>query len=87
VAKKLTSYRQEKESVIFRLYETDIVTVGKDTIILNSGGYRTVTTKRRMNEISEELGLGFSVSSIKGKWMVFNKGYWYIFSDRMVLSK
>ena len=40
VSKKATSYRQESESVIFRLYGTDIVTVGENTIVLNSGGYR-----------------------------------------------
>lgn len=39
---------------------------------LNSGGWRTVTTKARMNQVSEYYGLGFRVYQKGGKrnWFV-----------------
>lgn len=70
VAKKATSYEQSGDAIIFTLYHTPIVTVSKHEIVLNHGGYRTVTTKRRMNEISEELMLGYAVGQSKGEWHV-----------------
>lgn len=35
-----------------RLHKTDIITFNKDRVILNSGGWRTVTTKDRINKFS-----------------------------------
>ena len=40
------------------------------TITLNSGGYRTATTKRRMNEVSEEYDLGFKVYQKNVDWYI-----------------
>jgi len=37
-------------------------------IILDSGGYRTATTKSRMNQAANEYDLGFSVYQRGGKW-------------------
>ena len=39
-------------------------------ITLNSGGYRTATTKRRMNEVSEEYDLGFKVYQKNFDWYI-----------------
>jgi len=76
VSKKATSYRKEGELIIFRLYGIDIVSVGKNSIVLDSGGYKTVITKRRMNQISKELDLGFYVYAKKGVWWVaFHTGF------------
>lgn len=39
------------DAIAIRLWATDVVTYYRDgRIILNSGGYKTVTTKRRMND-------------------------------------
>ncbi len=55
------------EGYIIRLHDTDILTFKGDTITLNSGGYQTVTTARRMNEY------------LPGGWRVFQKAWtWYI---------
>lgn len=43
---------------------------GKVTVTLRSGGYETVTTKRRMNEVSEHYDLGFHVSQADYVWSV-----------------
>jgi len=53
---------------VIRLHETDIMTFHKDgTVTLNSGGYRTVTTKRRMNQL---LPNGIGVIQRAGEWYV-----------------
>lgn len=41
----------EKDNIIVRLHETDIATITHSTMILNSGGYKTQTTKDRLNKI------------------------------------
>jgi len=78
---RVTKYKSGK--IIIKLYNTDIAIIDKDKIILNSGGYRTHTTKARINQ--------FLPSSIS----LFQKGYnWYIrqgqdvkdFFDGIVLS-
>lgn len=49
---------------------TPVVTFDGATIELRTGGWRTATTKLRMNQASAEFGLGFSV---------YQQGYvWYI---------
>lgn len=39
---------------------------------LNTGGYFTKTTKKRMNQFAEMFNLGFRVVQDKGNWYVFN---------------
>lgn len=39
-----------KNTIVVRLWETDIIEVGRDSLDLNTGGWNTVTTMRRMNE-------------------------------------
>lgn len=53
-------------------------------ITLSSGGYRTATTKRRMNEVSEHYGLRFRVFQTDHKWYVtLPSGRTYGFVDGM----
>ena len=39
-------------------------------ITLESGGWRTVTTKARMNQALRQWGTGYSVHQVKGEWFV-----------------
>ena len=57
------------------LHNTVIVTHYTKTnkVMLNNGGWYSVTTKRRMNEVSDEWDLGFSVFQKKGVWYVASK--------------
>ena len=51
-------------------HNTPVVKFNGDKIILDSGGYKTLTTKTRMNQAANQFGLGF---------FVFQKGYdWYV---------
>lgn len=49
-------------------HNTLIVEGVKGGTRLHSGGWRTVTTKRRMNQAANQEGLGFHVYQEKGKW-------------------
>lgn len=54
-------------------HSTDIVSVKNGTITLNTGGWRTATTKTRFCQIANQFGLGFSVYQKKGDWFVYTK--------------
>lgn len=60
--------------MVCTLHETDIVKWKWDRIVLNHGGWVTNTTKRRMNQCSEDFNLGFSVYSRLGTMWVTFKG-------------
>ena len=44
--------------------------VGDVWVTLNSGGYRTATTKRRINQVATAYGLPFRVYQDRGRWYV-----------------
>ena len=72
IRKKATSYEKSGEEIIFRLYHTNIVVIRPHEVVLNSGGYQTVTTKRRMNEILKEYNINYTVEAYKGDWYINN---------------
>jgi len=49
---------------------TPIVSWTPDQVILNTGGWQSRTTKRKMNQASNQFGLGFGVYQVKGNWTV-----------------
>jgi hypothetical protein len=49
---------------------TDIVTWKDGKVTLNSDGWETVTTKRKMNQASNQFGLGFDVYQDNWTWFV-----------------
>lgn len=55
-------------NIAVRLHATDIVTYYPDgRIVLNTGGWKTVTTKSRINEFSP-----LQISQAKGVWSIRN---------------
>ena len=76
---KLSPYRTHwtddgKGHIVVVYVQTAIVTTTQDTVTLNSGGYRTVTTKRKMVQAANQFGLGYTVSQRKGEWTVTRLG-------------
>lgn len=71
---KLSSYKTVvfseggKTKVVY--HSTVIVEWDTTSIVLNTGGWDTVTTRRKMNQASTQFGLGFSVSRVKGETIV-----------------
>ena len=70
-----------------RYWNTDVVTVGPEFIVLDNGGYWTNTTKRRMNQASEEYGLGYHVFQKKGDWFVEYGNKTLPFSNGMKIKR
>ena len=65
-----------------RLHETNIVTLKPDgSIVLDSGGYRTMTTKSRINEYASEI----HITQDMGLWYVHVRGQTIFFEDGMVI--
>jgi len=79
-------YERENGDRVIRLHFTDIITFHKDgSITLNSGGWRTVTTKERMNSFSP-----IRIIQKKHIWYVMQSPYiwkhkdkWIPFADNM----
>ncbi len=68
-------------------HSTVVVKWDNVKIVLNSGGWRTLTTKTRMNQASSQFGLGFGVYQRAGKWFVDYKGEIIDFQDNMILER
>jgi hypothetical protein len=51
-------------------HDTEVVRVKGPWVVLRTDGYWTVTTKTRMNQASNQWGLGFKVSQFCGVWRV-----------------
>jgi hypothetical protein len=51
-------------------HRTCIVSFNKTHIMLDTGGWWTVTTKLRMNQASNQFDLGFRVYQKEGVWYV-----------------
>ena len=55
-------------------HRTQVVCWTSDTIKLDTGGWFTNTTKLRMNQASNQYGLGYGVYQKQHKWFVTYKG-------------
>jgi len=81
---RLTEYKNGDK--VLRLHSTDIITWKGDKIILNSGGWDTMTTRSRFNEFLPD---GLQVFRAKGMTFIndsrFNKSIQYEFTDGIEL--
>jgi len=68
-------------------HSTAVVKWSPELVILNSGGWRTVTTKLRMNQASNQYGLGYSVYQKNFEWFVDFNGHTIPFEDGMILER
>lgn len=82
-----TSIRTDADGTHIRYHKTDVVSFTADTVTLRSGGWETVTTKRRMNQAATQFGLGFRVIQRNGAWLVWNGLAYYAFVDGMTLPR
>jgi hypothetical protein len=72
IGKVATSVKRDEMGILRVTYHaTDVVTVFPDgEIVLNTGGYFSHTTKARMNQASNQFGLGFQVWQKNFAWFV-----------------
>ena len=72
-------------SVVY--HNTPVVQFNNEEIVLDSGGWDTRTTKTRMNQASNQYGLGFEVHQVNYTWYVEYKGETIPFEDMMRLNR
>ena len=69
-------------------HKTRVVDVTPEHITLDTGGWKTVTTKLRMNQASIQFNLGYSVYQQKGHWFVRYRGITHPFDqDEIILER
>jgi hypothetical protein len=77
---------EEKTRVFF--HDTPVVTFDEKTIELDHGGWRTRSTKVRMNQASQEFELGFRVFQKAHDWFVDFHDETYLFdADTLTLNR
>ncbi len=74
IGKGNTSVRGDGKTMVVRFHNTDVVKFSPKTITLNTGGWETATTKTRMNQASNQFGLGYTVTQKDFSWYVHYKG-------------
>lgn len=89
---KLSNYRTNvmaTNGVLTVIYaSTPIVQADAHTITLDSGGWKTVTTKRKMNQAARQFGLQYSVYQKDFDWFVVKPdGETIPFEDLMVFER
>jgi hypothetical protein len=67
-------YRPSDKRRFVRYWNTDVVQFDNQWITLDNGGFKTATTKLRMNQTAAEYQLGFSVYQKNFDWFVVTSG-------------
>ena len=70
VGRHATTVRRHKGVLSIVYHNTEVVNASPDRVILNDGGWRTVTTKARMNQASNQYDLGYQVWQHDFDWYV-----------------
>jgi hypothetical protein len=73
-----------------RYHDTVVVAFDEVSVTLDSGGWRTATTKNRMNQAANQYDLGYGVYQERGEWFVVVDRDWdnpIPFEDGMVLPR
>ena len=78
---------KETKMLKVKLHNTFVFCLSEGgVIVLNSGGYRTNTTKTAINRAFSQLNIDGQVSQVKGEWYVTFNGDKLKFQDSMTLS-
>ena len=70
-----------------QLYATVVVEFDESTITLRRDGWNTVSTKQRMNQVSEEFNLRYYVYQRNWEWFVKYNGEGIPFTNGMILQR
>jgi hypothetical protein len=86
LARNTYARRNDEKTIAIQLHQTDILTFSKSgKVVLNSGNWRTPTTKDRLNSYLPEM----YISQLKGQWFLHKQGEnaaTYFFEDGMIVS-
>ena len=83
-----TAIQRSRDGITRIVYHsTSVVEIAPDgSVTLDSGGWRTSTTKTRMNQASNQFALGFQVYAKSGAWFVSFDGRELPFNDGMIFK-
>ena len=83
-----TSVYTHEDTTYVKYHWTNVVSFNRDEITLNTGGYFTNTTKTRMNQTSNQFGLGFRVYQKNFDWFAEYNGKTFEFlKDELTLER
>lgn len=86
IGKLHTTVRTNNGITTVQLHDTNVATFNEKEITLNTGGFFTNTTKRRMNQAAQTFNLGFMVYVKDFQWFAEYKGKTFSFNDGNVLT-
>tara|TARA_Y100000590_G_scaffold455334_1_gene603794 strand:+ start:8051 stop:8578 length:528 start_codon:yes stop_codon:yes gene_type:complete len=75
------NYDMVLTDTIITYHNTDVIRFNRLEIELNTGGWTTNTTKKRMNQTSEQFNLGFRVFQKNWEWFVVYEGRTYLMNE------
>jgi hypothetical protein len=82
-----TAVQRTADGILRVIYHsTAVVEVTPAGLRLESGGWRTATTKTRMNQASNQYALGFKVFARARAWYVSYRGEELPFVDGLILA-
>ena len=87
LGKTATTIANDGQHTIVTYHATQIVKFNNKEIILNSGGWKTQTTKTRMNQASNQFGLGYRVFQENFYWFIQYKNKMIEFQNNMKLKR
>ena len=83
-----TTIRTSGGLTLVQYHSTDVVAFDAKNVWLRSGGWRTATTKTRMNQASHQFDLGYSVWQRDFSWYVtLSDGTVLNFEDGMKIPR
>jgi hypothetical protein len=88
-----TSVRSDDAAITVRYHSTDVFRYDQHPgcagmVTLRSGGWKTVTTKLRINQAFNQYGLDFGLYQARGEWFVWHRpsGRKVAFRDGMTFA-
>ncbi len=81
-----TTISNDGEYTIVTYHATQVIKWNEKEIIINTGGYRTVTTKNRINQASNQYGLGIYVKQKNGFWFVSIRDSGYFGNQNVLMT-
>ena len=87
IGKVATTVQNDDSKLVVTYHNTDVVTFHKETntLVLDTGGWFTATTKTRMNQTANEYNLNYYVYQDKGQWYVNADDHIYKFDGNSVV--
>ena len=81
-----TKVISDDHGLIVRYHQTDIVVMrlvlGRRIVMLDTGGWKGVTTKRKMNQAANQFDLSYGVHQHRHEWYVTTRAGVFGFGDR-----